>query len=172
MDAETEQKLTFMARQIAAEMCRNPAGQLVPVSTAVGAMGLQACGTLMPSNGCEGMLYAPITTQRFYRSGRTDIDVILEGLIPVVPGSAVLQAPTTPQPQQQAPARQENPQRELLQSFLRDAESALEKNQFDKAKAFVESAERIDPRNTAVGAMKRRISEREMSYMRSGTLIQ
>jgi len=87
MDAETEQKLIFMARQIAAEMCRNPGAQMVPVSTAAG---MQACGSLMPSNGCEGLLYAPITTQRFLRSGRTDINVIVEGQIPVVPGASVL----------------------------------------------------------------------------------
>jgi hypothetical protein len=30
MDAETEQKLTFMARQIAAEMCRNNGAQMLP----------------------------------------------------------------------------------------------------------------------------------------------
>ena len=89
MDAETEQKLTYMARQIAAEMCRNSGAQMLPATTA-GA--LQACGTLVPTNGCENLLYAPITTQRFYRSGRTDINVILEGLIPVVPGSSVLLA--------------------------------------------------------------------------------
>ena len=62
MDAETEQKLTYMARQIAAEMCRNNGAQMLPASTATG---MQACGTLMPSNGCENLLYAPITTQRF-----------------------------------------------------------------------------------------------------------
>ena len=89
MDAETEQKLTYMARQIAAEMCRNNGAQMLPASTATG---MQACGTLMPSNGCENLLYAPITTQRFYRGGRTDINVILEGQIPVVPGASVLLA--------------------------------------------------------------------------------
>jgi hypothetical protein len=46
----------------------------------------------MPTNGCENLLYAPITTQRFYRGGRTDINVILEGQIPVVPGASVLLA--------------------------------------------------------------------------------
>jgi hypothetical protein len=90
MDAETEQKLTYMARQIAAEMCRNQGAQMLPAAT--GAAGLQACGTLMPSNGCEHLLYAPITTHRFYRGGRTDINMILEGQIPVVPGAAVLLA--------------------------------------------------------------------------------
>ena len=58
MDPEIEQKLNYMARQIAAEMCRNNGAQMLPATTA-GA--LQACGTLMPTNGCENMLYAPIT---------------------------------------------------------------------------------------------------------------
>jgi hypothetical protein len=44
----------------------------------------------MPPNGCENLLYAPITTFRFLRSGRTDINVIIEGTIPVVPGASVL----------------------------------------------------------------------------------
>jgi len=88
MDAETEQKLTYMARQIAAEMCRNQSTQMLPA--AAGA--LPACGTMMPASGCENLLYAPITTFRFYRGGRTDINVILEGQIPVVPGASVLLA--------------------------------------------------------------------------------
>jgi hypothetical protein len=51
---------------------------------------IQACGTLTPLNGCENLLYAPITTFRFYRGGRTDINIVQEGQIPVVPGASVL----------------------------------------------------------------------------------
>ena len=102
MDTETEEKLTFMARQIAAEICRNPAALMVsstPAAAAAAAAAASAatagtvypaCGTLMPLNGCENMLYAPITTFRFFRGGRTDINVIQEGQIPVVPGASVL----------------------------------------------------------------------------------
>ena len=86
MDAETEDKLTYMARKIAAEMCRNQGTQMLPATTGA----LPACGTLMPTNGCENLLYASITTQRFYRGARTDINVILEGQIPLVPGASVL----------------------------------------------------------------------------------
>jgi hypothetical protein len=52
---------------------------------------LQACGMGgMPTNGCENLNYAPITTQRFYRAARTDLSVIVEGQIPVAPGGSVL----------------------------------------------------------------------------------
>jgi len=86
MDTETEEKLTFMARQIAAEMCRNPGALMtVPPTTSY-----PACGTLMPPTGCENLLYAPITTFRFYRGGRTDINIVQEGQIPVIPGASVL----------------------------------------------------------------------------------
>ena len=86
MDTETEEKLTYMARQIAAEMCRNP-GAMVPASPV---KELPACSTLMLPNGCENLLYAPITTFRFLRSGRTDINQIIEGTSPVVPSASVL----------------------------------------------------------------------------------
>ena len=57
MDAETEQKLTFMARQIAAEMCRNQGGQfMLPSATAVAAAGLEACGPLLTTNRGAGRL--------------------------------------------------------------------------------------------------------------------
>ena len=87
MNSENEATLKLFAREIVAEMVRSNGAQMLPATTA-GV--LQACGTLAPTNGCENLLYAPITTFRFYRGGRTDINVILEGLIPVVPGASVL----------------------------------------------------------------------------------
>ena len=86
MDAETEQKLTFMARQIAQEMCRNPGTAMLPASPTI----IQACGTITPTNGCEGLLYAPITTFRFLRSGRTNLNIVTSGQIPVLPGTSVV----------------------------------------------------------------------------------
>jgi len=61
---------------------------------------IQACGLTAPSNGCENLLYAPITTQKFYRSARTDIATILSGQIPVAPGAQVTlaQEPKPPWP--------------------------------------------------------------------------
>ena len=79
MDTETEQKLTFMARQIASEICRTQGSQMLPTSSTA----FPACGTIAPVSGCENLLYAPITTHRFYRGGRTDINVIVEGKVPV-----------------------------------------------------------------------------------------
>ena len=86
MDAETEQKLTFMARQIAQEMCRNPGTAMLPASPTI----IQACGSITPTNGCEGLLYAPITTFRFLRSGRTNLNIVTSGQIPVLPGTSVV----------------------------------------------------------------------------------
>ena len=118
MDTETEEKLTFMARQIASEICRNPSALMVsstPAAAAAAAAAASAVasaaaagttvypaggGTFTPLNGCENLLYAPITTFRFYRGGRTDISVREEGQIPVIPGASVLlsQAPHPPWP--------------------------------------------------------------------------
>ncbi len=87
MDADTEQKLTYMARQIALEICRNQGAPMMPAATNT----LPACGTFNPKmNGCENLLYAPITTNKFYLSGQTDIDEVVEGQIPVAPGASVL----------------------------------------------------------------------------------
>jgi hypothetical protein len=85
MNIEQKNNMMELARQIAEELVRNQGMQMLPTTTPA----LQACGTSMPSNGCEGLLYAPITALRFYRSGRTELPVILDGLIPVVPGSSV-----------------------------------------------------------------------------------
>lgn len=83
MADETEERLNYMADRIAAQL----RGQsMLPATTGM----LQACGTMMPSNGCENLNYAPITTQRFYRGARTDLNVIVEGQIPVAPGASVL----------------------------------------------------------------------------------
>ncbi|MBK7830497.1 hypothetical protein [Nannocystis sp.] len=82
MADETEEKLNYMADRIAARL----QGQsTLPAITGQ----IQACSFSAPSNGCENLLYAPITTQKFYRSGRTDIAVIQMGHIPVAPGAQV-----------------------------------------------------------------------------------
>lgn len=63
-------------------------------------------------------------------------------------------------------------QRELFKTFLRNAAAALQKNQFDKAKAFVESAEQIEPTNRDLARLKRQIKEQELNYLRNGIEIQ
>jgi hypothetical protein len=82
MADENDVRLDYMADRIAARL----QGQgMLPATVGQ----LQACGTGMPSNGCENLQYAPITTLRFYRSARTDIAVLLAGQIPVAPGAQV-----------------------------------------------------------------------------------
>ena len=84
MNTENEENLKIVARQIVAEMLRSQNGQPLPMLPAG-----QACGMVVPTNGCEGLLYAPITTRRFLQGGRTDINIIMDGKIPVVPGASV-----------------------------------------------------------------------------------
>ncbi len=81
---QTEMNIEILADRLAAKLL----GQSNMLPATAGQ--LQACGTGMPLNGCENLNYAPITTQRFYRSARTDINQIIEGVIPVAPGSSVL----------------------------------------------------------------------------------
>lgn len=39
-------------------------------------------------NPCANILYSEITVERFYRSGRTTIDEVFQGAVPIVPGQA------------------------------------------------------------------------------------
>lgn len=64
-----------------------------------------------------------------------------------------------------------NPQVEMAQSFLRDAEAAMNQLKFDAAKTYVESARRIDPGNPQAITLARRIKERELQYLREETSI-
>lgn len=64
-----------------------------------------------------------------------------------------------------------NPQAELAQSFLRDAETAMTQLKFDAAKTYVESARRIDPGNPQAAALMHRIKERELQYLKEETSI-
>ena len=94
METDTEEKLKYMADRIGDRIVAALKGQ----ETA--AVALPACGLTTTSNGCENLQYAPITTQRFLRSGRTQISTIVSGQIPVAPGSSVLlsQEPKPPWP--------------------------------------------------------------------------
>ncbi len=64
-----------------------------------------------------------------------------------------------------------NPQVEMAQSFLRDAETAMNQLKFDAAKTYVESARRIDPGNPQAATLARRIKERELQYLKEETSI-
>lgn len=78
-----------------------------------------------------------------------------------------------PQPTLPAVATQPtlNPQAEMAQSFLRDAEAAMNQLKFDAAKTYVESARRIDPGNPQAATLARRIKERELQYLKEETSI-
>lgn len=69
------------------------------------------------------------------------------------------------------PTAAARPQTELARAFLRDAETAMQQLQFDKAKTLVESAERIDPSNAQAAALARRIRDRELEYARREMII-
>lgn len=64
-----------------------------------------------------------------------------------------------------------NPQAEMAQSFLRDAEAAMNQLKFDAAKTYVESARRLDPGNPQAATLARRIKERELQYLKDETSI-
>src|SRR5690606_17410534 len=85
MDTETQDKMEYLAREIAQNLTRMGSSAMLPA----GQTDLPACGTGVPKIGCENLLYAPITVARFYRGGRTNIDQVVEGQIPVAPGSSV-----------------------------------------------------------------------------------
>ncbi|MFZ6179881.1 hypothetical protein [Nannocystis pusilla] len=86
MDSETREKMDYLGEQIAKNLAR-----LGGVGVALAGDGaLPACGTAVPRSGCENLNYANITTARFYRGGRTNIDQVVEGQIPVAPGSSVM----------------------------------------------------------------------------------
>ena len=92
----------------------------------------------------------------------------------VAQASAVTPLPTAnplPSAVSTRPAPALNPQTELLHTFLREAETALRQLKFDSAKTYVDSARRIEPGNVQATALARRISERELQYLRDETSI-
>ncbi|MCL6485637.1 MAG: hypothetical protein I4O49_15960 [Janthinobacterium lividum] len=60
---------------------------------------------------------------------------------------------------------------EMAQSFLRDAERSLLEGKFDAAKTYLESARRVDPGNTRIDNLSRRIRERERQVLQTETTI-
>jgi hypothetical protein len=85
MADQNETNIDYLADRLVAKLMGHT--QMLPAIAGQ----LQACGMGgMPTNGCENLNYAPITTQRFYRAARTDLAVIVEGQIPVAPGGSVL----------------------------------------------------------------------------------
>ena len=85
---EQKQNLAILSQQIAEHLVRLGGTNVLPAAEGE----YPACGAGVPRIGCENLLYAPITVARFYRGGRTNIDQILEGQIPVAPGASVVLA--------------------------------------------------------------------------------
>ena len=91
-------------------------------------------------------------------------------------------APVRSVPKEPAPARVvERPapavdngaalRNDMAQSFLRDAEKALLEGKFDAAKTYLDSARRIDPNNTRIESLSRRIRDRERQVLQTETTI-
>lgn len=85
-NTESKQNLSILGREIAEHLVRLGGTNVLPSAEGE----YSACGTGVPRIGCENLLYAPITVARFYRGGRTNIDQVAEGQLPVAPGSSVL----------------------------------------------------------------------------------
>lgn len=77
----------------------------------------------------------------------------------------------SPKPFQTAAPTESAAPSAMAVSFLRDAEMSLSKMKFDAAKTYVESARRIDPGNSQVPAMARRIREGELRYLQDETTL-
>lgn len=60
---------------------------------------------------------------------------------------------------------------DMAQGFLRDAERALSQQQFDSAKAFIESARRLDPSNARADTVAKMIHDRERQVLQQDTSI-
>ena len=60
---------------------------------------------------------------------------------------------------------------DMAQSFLRDAERALLEGKFDAAKTYLDSARRIDPTNSRIDSLARRIRDREHQVLQTETTI-
>ena len=94
---------------------------------------------------------------------------------PVAP--APVQAPAAAaQMQAQVPARvqaqmQAQMEAQMAQGFLRDAERALARGQFDAARTYIDSARRVDPSNKQADALAQTVRERERQVLQNETTI-
>jgi len=96
--------------------------------------------------------------------------------------------PTAPAPVQAAPAQsaaqpaaqsaaqmqaqmQAQMEAQMAQGFLRDAERALARGQFDAAHTYIDSARRVDPNNKQADALAKTVRERERQVLQNETTI-
>ena len=60
---------------------------------------------------------------------------------------------------------------QMAQGFLRDAEHALARGQFDAARTYIDSARRVDPYNKQADALAHTVRERERQVLQNETTI-
>jgi len=60
---------------------------------------------------------------------------------------------------------------QMAQGFLRDAEHALARGQFDAARTYIDSARRVDPNNKQADALAHTVRERERQVLQNETTI-
>jgi len=60
---------------------------------------------------------------------------------------------------------------QMAQGFLRDAEHALARGQFDAARTYIDSARRVDPDNKQADALAHTVRERERQVLQNETTI-
>lgn len=85
------------------------------------------------------------------------------------PARAAVPSPS-PAAQMQA-QMQAQMEAQMAQGFLRDAEHALARGQFDAARTYIDSARRVDPNNKQADALAHTVRERERQVLQNETTI-
>lgn len=87
-----------------------------------------------------------------------------------MPAPAQVAAPSVNHAQVQA-QMQARMEAQMAQGFLRDAERALARGQFDAARTYIDSARRVDPENKQADALAQTVRERERQVLQNETTI-
>lgn len=88
-----------------------------------------------------------------------------------VPAPAQPAMPSAPSVHVQAAQMQAQMEAQMAQGFLRDAERALARGQFDAARTYIDSARRVDPNNKQADALAQTVRERERQVLQNETTI-
>jgi len=88
-----------------------------------------------------------------------------------VPAPAQPAMPSAPSVHMQAAQMQAQMEAQMAQGFLRDAERALARGQFDAARTYIDSARRVDPNNKQADALAQTVRERERQVLQNETTI-
>ncbi len=88
-----------------------------------------------------------------------------------MPAPAQPAMPSAPSVHVQAAQMQAQMEAQMAQGFLRDAERALARGQFDAARTYIDSARRVDPSNKQADALAQTVRERERQVLQNETTI-